>query len=81
MNPIREATVNGKKYTLIVPDNDEIFGIRSLTPGDQSRQLEDIKIIKPSFTGEDHPIWFEITVYDEATDNHRILARIQVDKI
>lgn len=78
---VRVTEFNGKKFTFSFLDEQDKGLALNYTKGDKSKQIGDITVIKPHFKSPNHPVWYEIAVYDEEFKNMRILARIQVDDL
>lgn len=70
-----DFTVNGKTYR-ITPFEDDFIRLK-YTPGDESRQVGDIHLTKPTLRNKNLPPRYEITVFDKVKHNHVILARVE----
>ncbi len=78
---MRVLEINGKRYTFFIVEKEDQELALNYTKGDESRKLDELTLVKPHFKSDNHPVWYELTVYDEKFKNMRILARIQVDPI
>ena len=80
MQEIKSIELNGKKYTVYAISQENGNLALNYTPGDESKILDDIVLIKPHFKSPNHPVWYEIATFDKEFKNMLILARVQVEK-